>query len=338
MRMARSSAQAFDVFLIERVPRSATRASAPTWSTPGRPCRKARKAASERVTSLNGGRGAAMSRAVVRQRVGIEHVGHAGHSPCGVPAPETAHPSGVDDVPPPAHPHGTFGAESPVTRPRLRRRKSPVTCGFTPVGPARPARCGFSSRCSGEHVAQRLEIGLHLRPHVAVVRQQHPVQVAERAQRRQRDLVGVPHAGAAVHRLELVAPGGGVAPGHVPPLGERAERELAPPLGGHHLAAARPPGRPAGPVAPAEDGAEGAGRRAGQPAGRVALGTPLADPRHVAHHGIDGVRVGGHHEVDRAGRAPGPGGHGACDSMSRVSVAEAMSGGTVMPATCRRRG
>ena len=52
MRMAVSMAHAFDVVLIERVPRAAVRASAPTWSTPGRPCRNARKAASEAVTSV----------------------------------------------------------------------------------------------------------------------------------------------------------------------------------------------------------------------------------------------------------------------------------------------
>ena len=53
MRMARSIAHAFAVVLIERVPRVAARASAPTWSTPGRPCRNVRRAASDRATSAN---------------------------------------------------------------------------------------------------------------------------------------------------------------------------------------------------------------------------------------------------------------------------------------------
>ena len=44
-------AYALAVVLIERVPRSAARASAPTWSTPGRPCRKRRSDESEDVTS-----------------------------------------------------------------------------------------------------------------------------------------------------------------------------------------------------------------------------------------------------------------------------------------------
>ena len=42
----------------------AARASAPTWSTPGRPCRNRRSAASSRVTSLN----AELSRTVTRHR------------------------------------------------------------------------------------------------------------------------------------------------------------------------------------------------------------------------------------------------------------------------------
>ena len=63
IEMAVSIAQAFAVVLIDRVPSIATRASAPTWSTPGRPCRKARKAASERVTSSYGGSGAVSARA-----------------------------------------------------------------------------------------------------------------------------------------------------------------------------------------------------------------------------------------------------------------------------------
>ena len=46
---------AWRAFLIERVPRSATRASAPTWSTPGRPCRKRRSADSDAVASTSVG-------------------------------------------------------------------------------------------------------------------------------------------------------------------------------------------------------------------------------------------------------------------------------------------
>src|SRR6476619_49319 len=38
IEIAVSMAQAFAVVLIERVPRPAARPSAPTWSTPGRPC------------------------------------------------------------------------------------------------------------------------------------------------------------------------------------------------------------------------------------------------------------------------------------------------------------
>src|ERR1019366_9408428 len=38
MEIAVSTAQALDVFLMERVPNPAARASAPTWSTPGSPC------------------------------------------------------------------------------------------------------------------------------------------------------------------------------------------------------------------------------------------------------------------------------------------------------------
>src|SRR3954447_12691123 len=63
--MAVSIAQAFAVVLIERVPSTAVRASAPTWSTPGRPWRKARNAESERVTSSYGGSGPEIGRAYV---------------------------------------------------------------------------------------------------------------------------------------------------------------------------------------------------------------------------------------------------------------------------------
>ena len=46
IEIAVSIAHAFDVVLIDRVPRPATRASAPTWSTPGRPCSQRRRTAS----------------------------------------------------------------------------------------------------------------------------------------------------------------------------------------------------------------------------------------------------------------------------------------------------
>ena len=64
--MARSMAKAFDVVLIDRVDSAAARASAPTWSTPGRPCRKRRSAASERPTSVSD---AGVERAA-RRRIG----------------------------------------------------------------------------------------------------------------------------------------------------------------------------------------------------------------------------------------------------------------------------
>src|SRR3954451_6586729 len=54
IEIAVSIAHALAVVLIERVPSTFTRFSAPTWSTPGRPCRNARKASFERVTSANG--------------------------------------------------------------------------------------------------------------------------------------------------------------------------------------------------------------------------------------------------------------------------------------------
>src|SRR4051794_35647579 len=61
--MAVSMAHALAVVLIERVPSCAARCSAPTWSTPGSPCRKVRNAESERVTSSYGGSGPAIGRA-----------------------------------------------------------------------------------------------------------------------------------------------------------------------------------------------------------------------------------------------------------------------------------
>src|SRR5919202_858859 len=51
MRIARSSAHFLAVVLIDRVPSMAARASAPTSSTPGRPCSQRRSPASSRVTS-----------------------------------------------------------------------------------------------------------------------------------------------------------------------------------------------------------------------------------------------------------------------------------------------
>src|SRR3954451_15141800 len=63
IEMAVAIAQAFAVVLMERVLSPAVRASAPTWSTPGRPWRKARNAESDRVTSSYGGSGPAIGRA-----------------------------------------------------------------------------------------------------------------------------------------------------------------------------------------------------------------------------------------------------------------------------------
>ena len=51
MRIAVSIAHALLVVLMLRVASPAARASAPTWSTPGRPCRKRRSVVSSRVTS-----------------------------------------------------------------------------------------------------------------------------------------------------------------------------------------------------------------------------------------------------------------------------------------------
>src|SRR6186713_1106884 len=51
--IAVSIAHALADVLIERVPRTAARASAPTWSTPGNPCRNARRVASEWATSAS---------------------------------------------------------------------------------------------------------------------------------------------------------------------------------------------------------------------------------------------------------------------------------------------
>src|ERR687894_2156263 len=78
IEIAVSMAQALAVVLIDRVPSTPTRASAPTWSTPGRPCRKARKAASERVTSRYGAGGS--------RRGGIAAAGASGSSTWVMPA------------------------------------------------------------------------------------------------------------------------------------------------------------------------------------------------------------------------------------------------------------
>ena len=50
-RMASSSAYALDAFLMLRAASAAARASAPTWSTPGNPCKNRRSAAPSRTTS-----------------------------------------------------------------------------------------------------------------------------------------------------------------------------------------------------------------------------------------------------------------------------------------------
>src|SRR3954453_7264486 len=63
IEIAVSIAQALAVVLMDRVPSTAARASAPTWSTPGSPCRKARNAESDRATSSYGGSGTATGRA-----------------------------------------------------------------------------------------------------------------------------------------------------------------------------------------------------------------------------------------------------------------------------------
>src|SRR3712207_4030312 len=52
MRMARSMAAALLVVLIERVPSAAARASTPTLSTPGRPCRTDRRVAAGRSVAV----------------------------------------------------------------------------------------------------------------------------------------------------------------------------------------------------------------------------------------------------------------------------------------------
>jgi len=51
MVMARSMAYAFALVLIERVANVAARASAPTWSTPGKPCKNVRIVDAELVAA-----------------------------------------------------------------------------------------------------------------------------------------------------------------------------------------------------------------------------------------------------------------------------------------------
>src|SRR3954465_1120605 len=101
IEIAVSIAHALAVVLIDRVPSCAARAFAPTWSTPGRPCRKARNAESDRMTSSYGGSGPVMGRAYAD--------GASGSSTCVMPV--ILHPTGAPaDVDPP--PEG--GAPVPV--------------------------------------------------------------------------------------------------------------------------------------------------------------------------------------------------------------------------------
>src|SRR5204863_1031530 len=65
------------VVLIERVPSIAARCSAPTWSTPGRPCRNARSAASERATSPSSGVTAVIPASLRRAVAGGRRAGDA---------------------------------------------------------------------------------------------------------------------------------------------------------------------------------------------------------------------------------------------------------------------
>src|SRR3954447_8264584 len=65
IEIAVSIAHALAVVLIDRVPSCAARASAPTWSTPGSPCRNARRLSFDRGTSSYGGSGPGMGRAYV---------------------------------------------------------------------------------------------------------------------------------------------------------------------------------------------------------------------------------------------------------------------------------
>src|SRR3954454_2811500 len=76
--MARSRANALDVVLIDRVPSIAARASAPTWSTPGSPCRNRRNddseaAPSARPRAWSAVGAAVLVGAVIRKSLGPRH-------------------------------------------------------------------------------------------------------------------------------------------------------------------------------------------------------------------------------------------------------------------------
>src|SRR3954452_16624134 len=94
IEMAVSIAHALAVVLIERVPSWAARASAPTWSTPGRPWRKARNAESDRVTSSYGGSGPVMGRAYTDGASGSSTWVMAIILPCPSRAVDHTHPPG----------------------------------------------------------------------------------------------------------------------------------------------------------------------------------------------------------------------------------------------------
>src|SRR4051812_6207261 len=130
IEIAVSIAQALAVVLIDRVPSTAARASAPTWSTPGSPCRKARNAESDRVTSSYGGSGAAIGRAGADGAAGTSTwvmrpfslAAGAGGPPCPVVAR-----------------WNRCGASSPVRRPCRPRGDRRFPAG-PPRGPRRPGR------------------------------------------------------------------------------------------------------------------------------------------------------------------------------------------------------
>src|SRR5687767_3718159 len=111
-------AQAFAVVLMERVPSMATRDSAPTWSTPGRPWRKARNAESERVTSSYGGSGAINARASSGSASGSSTWVMGSLSPAAVADPNLQPPrGGLAVLPCPAR--------------RVKHRSSPVEISLT---------------------------------------------------------------------------------------------------------------------------------------------------------------------------------------------------------------
>src|SRR3954451_5371951 len=118
IEIAVSMAQALAVVLIDRVPSIATRDSAPTWSTPGRPWRNARNAASDRVTSSYGGGGAINARASSGSASGSSTWVMASFSPVGRDLPNAAHfTEPAVDAAQPLH--------------RLRSVEEPLTCGIT---------------------------------------------------------------------------------------------------------------------------------------------------------------------------------------------------------------